>query len=156
MKPAIPLAAIGLAIAALCSACGGGSHQATPTTTTTTIAPSSTRSGQLAAVAACLSTHGVPASHMAAALGKTSSTATTTPTPGVSSQTLEAAGNACQSALTAKETAHLQELDNCLAAHGITIAKTSSPLANILLLNPDAANVHAAISTCAAAQRLNR
>lgn len=61
MRPTVPLAAIALTLAALCSACGGGSHQATPTTTTTTtttittttttIAPGNTRTSRLEAVA---------------------------------------------------------------------------------------------------------
>jgi hypothetical protein len=151
-------AAAGLATALLCAACGSSgatsANTATTTATPATTAPTSTaprsgtRAATIRAASGCLVTHGVPIERVAAAFGRAPTSAAV---PTVDNQTLQAAGTACQATLNSTAAGVVQQLDTCMASHGVVTANTGSPLADIILLDPASTAVQSAVSACVTA-----
>lgn len=101
--------------------------------------------GALQKTGTCLKRHGVPASEFATVL---SQDAPPTSARRISAKTLQSAGIACQSSMDKSTAAAVKRLDECMATHGINMARTGSTLANLLLVDPSWARVRSAISSC--------
>lgn len=147
------LGAASLAVGLVCSACVGSGTSSASTTApkkpAATAPKSATTHGGIKAASSCLAAHGVPLARARVAFGQI----VTTKVPTVSDRTLQSAGTACQARLSSKSAAFVKKVDTCIAGHGIKIAKTKSPLTNILLLNPSSTHVKSDVSACVTAAR---
>ncbi|MHB1533816.1 MAG: hypothetical protein ACYC1D_04230 [Acidimicrobiales bacterium] len=116
-----------LSLGLLLSACGGGATTSAPTTTTGAAAPSA------AAFRSCMTAHGIPSSALAG-LGRgrragASGSASTTLPPGVTSQQLRSARQACRGDLPSRRGGagglgagpRAAAYRSCLKQHGVTL-----------------------------------